>query len=109
MCEEWRGSFVAFYAYMGPCPDGYSIDRIDNDGDYEPGNCRWATQRQQQRNRRDNVRISYLGETLTLTEWADRCGVTGPTMAYRLRAGWPLDKALTTMNTQPHKKAKHKA
>lgn len=51
MCDEWRDDFAAFYAHMGPCPDGYTLDRIDNDKGYERGNCRWATPRQQALNR----------------------------------------------------------
>lgn len=54
VCDEWRESFLAFYTYMGPRPIGHSIDRIDNNKGYEPGNCRWATSQSQIRNRRIN-------------------------------------------------------
>ena len=95
VCARWA-DFCAFLADMGPRPAGTTLDRFPNaDGNYEPGNCRWATSKQQSRNRRSSVWISHGGETLTLVEWAEKTGIKADTIAFRLRAGWPADEALT--------------
>jgi hypothetical protein len=98
MCDRWRGSFEAFLADMGPRPGpGYSIDRIDNDRGYEPGNCRWASAKEQSTNRPSWVHgIEFNGERLTLTDWAARIGITRKSLESRLNAGWSIEKALTT-------------
>ena len=76
VCERWRHSFVDFLADMGKAPSAkHSIDRINNDGNYEPGNCRWATQKQQCRNQRRNRLVTAWGETKVLAEWAEVKGV----------------------------------
>jgi hypothetical protein len=98
MCERWRDDFAAFLADMGPRPSpGHSIDRIDNDGPYSPENCRWATAEQQSTNRPTWANtITFRGETLTLTQWAPRVGITRKSLEHRLRAGWSIERALTT-------------
>jgi hypothetical protein len=83
VCERWK-TFENFFADMGKRPKGtseggrslYSLDRIDNDGNYEPGNCRWATSKEQNRNRRANVMLVLNGRTRTLAEWSDLLGVS---------------------------------
>jgi hypothetical protein len=96
VCPEWRESFEQFIADVGQRPSpNHSLDRIDNNGDYEPGNCRWATDTEQQRNRRGNVRITAFGETVTLAEWSERTGIGGGTIRNRLRSGWDVEVALT--------------
>jgi hypothetical protein len=70
VCEQWLNSFEAFFEYMGPRPDGCSIDRIDNSKGYEPGNCRWATWTEQQRNKTSNVLMTIDGVTKCRGEWA---------------------------------------
>jgi len=99
VCAAWLESFANFYADMGPRPDGMSIDRIDNDGNYEPANCRWATKAQQSANRSDNVHIEHCGRRQTLTQWANEAGLRPGTLWHRIRAGWPAERALTTPST----------
>jgi len=69
ICDRWRNSLAAFHADMGDMPDGLTIDRIDNDRDYEPGNCRWSTYGEQARNTRRNRMYTCYGKTQCLTAW----------------------------------------
>jgi len=93
-CERWR-VYKHFLADMGPKPPGTSLERLDNNGNYEPDNCVWATARQQQSNTRRNVFIEYQGLQLTVTEWARRLGLNAEMIFVRLRRGWSPEKALT--------------
>lgn len=96
VCDRWRDDFVNFLADMGRSPGpGYSLERIDNDGDYTPENCRWATVKEQSRNRRNSKRITYQGVTLTQAEWAERIGIDQGTLHSRLKCGWTVERALT--------------
>lgn len=76
VCQEWRDyrGFMAWAQYSG-YQEGLTIDRIDNDGNYEPSNCRWATRKEQQNNRRCCVYIEHEGQRLTLTQWSDLLGI----------------------------------
>jgi hypothetical protein len=96
VCKRWRESFAAFYADMGKCPTKkHSIDRIDNSGNYEPGNCRWASAKQQGRNGRHNRRLTHNGISLTVTEWAERIGVSRFTIFSRLYSSLPIEQVLS--------------
>jgi len=85
VCARWD-SFESFIADMGPRPtDHHTIDRIDNDGDYEPSNCRWATRKEQALNRRSNRLITWEGQTKHLTVWAEHLNVAESTLRDRLK------------------------
>jgi hypothetical protein len=99
MYAPWADDFAAFDAYvkenLGPRLDGQSIDRIDNDQGYEPGNLRWADRFVQNTNRRSTVLIDFNGETLSVSQWARKIGVPRATLRARLfRYGWPVERAL---------------
>jgi hypothetical protein len=76
VCDRWLHSFENFLEDMGQCPEKHTLDRIDNDGDYCPDNCRWATRKEQQNNRRFNHKIKHDGLCLNLTQWAEKLGVS---------------------------------
>ena len=95
VCEEWL-IFENFYADMGARPSlVHSLDRKDNDGDYNKMNCRWATDSEQRCNRRDSIPITFRGETLSVSAWALKTGLNRTTIEARLAKGWTVDKALT--------------
>jgi hypothetical protein len=97
VCDRWRASFEAFFEDMGTAPSPrHSLDRHpNNDGNYEPGNVRWANKKQQARNTRTNRLLTYNGETLPVSEWAERIGVGVQTVFGRLRRNWPLHRILS--------------
>lgn len=100
ICERWK-SFENFYADMGPRPsDEHSLDRIDNNADYSPENCRWATKKEQCRNRRSNHIIEYGGKSMLLCEWAEKTGIGRLIIYKRLKRGWPIEKALGFVSAQ---------
>lgn len=97
VCDRWRNSFPTFLADMGPRPSPkHQIDRIDNDGNYCPKNCRWVMQDVQARNKSNARLISHAGKTLSLCEWAEETGITADAIYGRLKLGWSTEKALTT-------------
>lgn len=87
VCDRWLHDFAAFVSDMGPRPTGHFIDRIDNDGNYEPTNCRWVTRAQSQSNRRITVRLTIEGETHLLSDLARRSGLKPDTIRARHERG----------------------
>lgn len=99
VCDEWLSTFVAFatWAKESGYTQGLHIDRIDNDGDYSPENCRWVSPSSNARNRSSNVVISAFGESKTLIEWCedDRCVASFSTLHQRLKLGWNPEAAIS--------------
>lgn len=97
ICDDWRDSFPAFLRDVGPRPSAeHSIDRIDNNQGYEPGNVRWSTRTEQGRNKRNNHLLTLNGETRCVSEWAEVIGIQATTLFRRIRKGWTVERALTT-------------
>lgn len=85
MCASWKDSFEAFLADMGPRPSpNHSVDRRNNDGNYEPSNCRWATWIEQANNRRNNRLVTVDGRTQTVHDWARETGLPASTISQRV-------------------------
>lgn len=104
VCERWNSSFAAFIADVGPRPSRrHSLDRIDVNGDYEPGNVRWATQTEQCRNKRTNHRIEYAGRTWVLSELANSEGIEASLLRYHLKAGKSADEAVAFIKVRQGK------
>jgi len=96
ICQEWIDSFEAFYADVGPRPAGTTLDRIKNSEHYAPGNVRWATAHEQQRNRSSNHLLTFRGKTMPLVSWAELIGINRHTLKTRLtKLGWSVKRALT--------------
>jgi hypothetical protein len=96
VCARWRKSFAAFFSDIGPRPSkDHSLDRIDVNGNYEPGNCRWADRLEQQNNRRNNHMLTLNGVTLSMAQWARKLGFSRHRIYARLKNGWSVERALT--------------
>jgi hypothetical protein len=101
VCDRWMElggqGFLNFVADMGATYEpGLTLDRIDTNGNYEPGNCRWATPSQQTRGRRNTRRLTFRGETKPIAEWCEELGVSYSAVKYRLSRGWSVERALTS-------------
>lgn len=94
VCESWR-EFVNFYADMGEPEPGTTLDRIDNDKGYEPGNCRWATKQEQANNRGVTKFLTFNGQTLSYGDWGRVTGLGRATITRRASKGWPVERILT--------------
>lgn len=107
VCPQWR-QFEQFFQDMGERPDGLTIDRKDNNGDYTPANCRWATRKTQTENRRCTIWIEFNGVRKTRTQWARHIGMYPSVLAKRLKNNWPFEMAIT-LPPDPSKQRRRKA
>ena len=105
VCERWR-TFANFLADMGEKPSGLTLERIDNNGNYEPLNCRWATPKEQGQNRNTNVFLEFSGRRLNIAQWAEVIGISRFILYERIRRGWSVEDALTTPRVVPKDKAR---
>ena len=105
VCDRWLNSYEDFLSDMGriPTPE-HSIDRINNDGNYEPGNCRWVTRFEQQNNRRNTMVIEHDGKKLTAKEWSAATGIPSQRIQHRIKHGWPIPEALSAPATKQNRK-----
>lgn len=109
ICDRWESSFENFLEDMGRAPSlKHSIDRIDNNGNYEPSNCRWATQKEQLNNTRVNRRIEYNGKIKTITEWGQQSIVKLSAFRSRIDAGWSIGDAMTIPSQRDKNRVKIK-
>ena len=97
MCDEWKDSYENFKRDVGKKPSkDYSIDRINNNGNYEPSNIRWATRKQQANNKRNVKILEYNGEYHTIPEWSEIIGIDKDTIKQRInKLGWSIEDALS--------------
>lgn len=102
VCDEWHDfwQFVKWSDSVGGRPKGFTLDRINNDGNYEPSNCRWASERTQKTNKSTNVFIEHNGTRKTIVEWSEDLNIHTHTLQERIKSGWPIERALFEKTTE---------
>lgn len=103
VCPRWRASFQAFLDDMGKAPVGMMLERKNNNGNYQPGNCKWATAKEQQNNRSSNHKVEFQGVIRNLSQWAKEAGMSHETLLDRLKRGWTMEEAISTHPTSPNR------
>lgn len=104
VCDKWRESFETFAADVGRKPfRGAQLDRIDNDGNYEPGNVRWASAKEQANNRRSNRIVEWGGQSMTVQQWGEHLGIDPQKIRNRLRRGWAVPEVFSLEDNRRRK------
>lgn len=98
ICEPWKNDFSQFLQDMGPCPAGMQIERSNNNEGYSPGNCKWTTPKEQNNNRRSNVRITANGETKTLSQWAESIGIDYKKLSRAIKSGKTINDLISAIS-----------
>jgi hypothetical protein len=105
VCERWRKSCRAFIEDVGPRPAGLTLDRVNNEGNYEPDNCRWATREEQNNNTRKNTVLRMRGRSQTVAQWSREFGIEPAVFYSRRKLGWPTDRCFSASPYKPLYKA----
>ena len=100
VCKRWK-NYANFLSDMGRKKPGYTIERIDSNGDYKPSNCKWATMKQQNNNKRNNHILEHNGKKMTISQWSDEIGVKQITLLMRIRRGWSAGEAISGYRNRP--------
>lgn len=95
VCKKWQKSFAQFFKDMGKRPEGHTLHRIKNEGNYEPSNCKWATRKEQNTNTSRNTILTFGDKSMRVGEWEKHLGLSQSVIATRLRRGWTIQQALT--------------
>ena len=95
VCKRWRIDFLNFFNDMGKCPEGFSLERTNNNKGYSKANCKWATKSEQVRNKRNTVKLTFKGESLIIPDWAKIIGIDANTLYRRRLRGWTTKEILT--------------
>ena len=109
VCDRWRASFANFLSDMGPRPTGHSIERVNNDGNYEPSNCKWATRHEQARNTRRSRYVEVDGKRMVVVDWAKHTGIDVGLIYQRISDGWTEEEAVSTPARRITKSALYEA
>ena len=98
VCNEWKDDYLSFrnWSMTSGYNDNLSIDRINNDGDYKPSNCRWVDNKTQANNQSRNRILTYKGKSKTMSEWADYLGLTYGAMNHRVQRNWSMERIVNT-------------